>query len=83
MPGGEVLDLTATQGMDVDPPMDNLRRSPYGEQLHNLTEMELTWVKEERQVREWALANPDRWQTMPAGTGDDNEAFERYVYFQT
>eukprot|EP00969_Alexandrium_andersonii_P197417 8721452-Alexandrium_andersonii.AAC.1 len=29
------------------------------------------------------LANPQRWRTMPPGTGDDGEAFERFVYFQT
>eukprot|EP00969_Alexandrium_andersonii_P139453 6169176-Alexandrium_andersonii.AAC.1 len=69
--------------MDLDPPMDNLRRSPRGEQPHDLTETEQLWVREERQVREWALANPDTWRTMPQGAVDDDEAFERFVYFQT
>eukprot|EP00969_Alexandrium_andersonii_P261936 11579664-Alexandrium_andersonii.AAC.1 len=64
--------------MDLDPPPESLRRSPHGEQLHDLTEAEKSWVRGERQVRERALANPDRWQTMPQGTGDDNEAFERF-----
>eukprot|EP00969_Alexandrium_andersonii_P251549 11117436-Alexandrium_andersonii.AAC.1 len=46
---GEALDLTATQAMDLDPPPDSLRRSPHGEQLHDLTEAEESWVREERQ----------------------------------
>eukprot|EP00969_Alexandrium_andersonii_P017222 753352-Alexandrium_andersonii.AAC.1 len=49
MAEGEVLDLTATQAMELDPLPDNLRRSPHGDDLHDLTEAEKRWVLEERQ----------------------------------
>eukprot|EP00969_Alexandrium_andersonii_P373357 15483831-Alexandrium_andersonii.AAC.1 len=67
----EVLDFIATQAMEVDPLPCNLRRTPRGSDLHDLAEAEQRWTREERQVREWALAHPERWQTMPQGTGDD------------
>eukprot|EP00969_Alexandrium_andersonii_P110683 4884480-Alexandrium_andersonii.AAC.1 len=74
----EVLDLTATQAMEVDPLPCNLRRTPRGSDLQDLTEAEQRWTREERQVREWALAHPERWQSMPQGTRGDSEAFERF-----
>eukprot|EP00969_Alexandrium_andersonii_P319274 14104213-Alexandrium_andersonii.AAC.1 len=60
-----------------------LRRMPHGNDLQDPTESEKWWVKAEQEVREWALAHPERWQSMPLGSGDDNEAFERCVYLQT
>eukprot|EP00969_Alexandrium_andersonii_P148407 6559948-Alexandrium_andersonii.AAC.1 len=39
----EVLDLTATQAMDLDPLPDNLRRTPHGGDLSDLTEAEKRW----------------------------------------
>eukprot|EP00969_Alexandrium_andersonii_P233933 10329081-Alexandrium_andersonii.AAC.1 len=56
---GEVLDLTATQAMEVGPLPSNLRSTPHGSDLHNRTEAEQRWIKEGRQVREWALAHPE------------------------
>eukprot|EP00969_Alexandrium_andersonii_P006001 260515-Alexandrium_andersonii.AAC.1 len=45
----EVLDLTATQAMELDPPPSNLRSTPHGGDLSNLTEAEKRWISEERQ----------------------------------
>eukprot|EP00969_Alexandrium_andersonii_P263327 11639046-Alexandrium_andersonii.AAC.1 len=64
--------------MEVDPQSCNLRNTLHGKDLHDLTEKERRWIKEEQEVREWALAHPEKWRTMPQGTGDDGEAFERF-----
>eukprot|EP00969_Alexandrium_andersonii_P326633 14433065-Alexandrium_andersonii.AAC.1 len=77
------MDLTAGEGAEPTAAEDALRRTPRGELRSDLTADEQRWLQEEKKVREWALANPQRWQTMPPGTGDDGEAFERFVYLQT
>eukprot|EP00969_Alexandrium_andersonii_P067724 2988089-Alexandrium_andersonii.AAC.1 len=61
----------------------NLQSTPHGSSLRDLTEGEQRWIKEEQEVRAWALAHPDRWQTTPRGSEDDSEAFERFVYLRT
>eukprot|EP00969_Alexandrium_andersonii_P226605 10007243-Alexandrium_andersonii.AAC.1 len=71
----EVLDLAATQPMEVDESR-SLRKTPHGSGHQDSTEGEQRWIKEEQEVREWALARSERWQTMPLGSGGDSEAFE-------
>eukprot|EP00969_Alexandrium_andersonii_P182985 8085349-Alexandrium_andersonii.AAC.1 len=45
----EVLDLAATQPMEVDHQSCNLRNTPHGSSHHDLAEGEQRWVKEERE----------------------------------
>eukprot|EP00969_Alexandrium_andersonii_P148696 6572788-Alexandrium_andersonii.AAC.1 len=55
-----------------------LHSEPYGLGLQGWADAEHNWIDEEKEVRNHALEQPEMWQTMPLGSGDDSEASERF-----